>query len=477
MRNQFHRVAFLPLLVLSISSLSSCVDEKVVYRDRQLFEDPSSAAGDFVGYTDTVAKLTVCGNCHVEKQAQWEQTKHASAWADLQASGHASSSCEACHSISQNGNSDTTAVGYTATGEARYRDVQCESCHGPGLTHVSDPTKANIPLAPANVGIDLTTGCGECHQGAHEPFVDEWAQSMHAQPNTHAQDNPACQGCHTGEGALQAFGVNAPFLEQASLGAGNHLEITCVVCHDPHGSDNTAQLRFPVDARSVENNLCMKCHQKRGTPDPSTFRGPHSPEGPTLLGTAGWWPPNMEFSGPIVATHGSDRNPQLCASCHVQAFDVTDPATGSFTFHATGHLFVPIPCIDSAGKPTTGDCPDSQRSFKSCTASGCHGSEAVARSLKETAELRIGSLVDELNGLIAKVPASEFDDSDNRYTVGEGAQFNAELGASPGGAVHNPFLLEALLTASIKAVENQYSVAPVSGTAVSLQRQLVPGVK
>ena len=95
MRIQFTRVAFLPLLVLALSSLSGCVDEKVVYRDRALFEDPPSAAQSFLGYSDQGSKLVVCGNCHVEKQAEWEKTKHANAWEDLQASGHANSSVRA----------------------------------------------------------------------------------------------------------------------------------------------------------------------------------------------------------------------------------------------------------------------------------------------------------------------------------------------------------------------------------------------
>lgn len=476
MRKWFYRVSFLPLLVLAVASLSSCVDEKVVYRDRQLFEQPAGAAGDFVGYTDTVAKLTVCGNCHVEKQAEWEQTKHASAWADLQASGHASASCEGCHTVGQNGNPDSTAVGYEATGEARYHDVQCESCHGPGLTHVSDPKQSNEPLAPASVS--MTTGCGECHQGTHEPFVDEWSQSMHAQENTHAEDNPNCQGCHTGEGALAAFGVNTNFLEKANLGPGNHIRITCVVCHNPHGSDNTAQLRFPIDVASVDANLCMKCHQREGVPDPSSRYGPHSPEGPTLLGTAGWIPPGMTNTGPLIGTHGNPTaNPGLCATCHVQKFNVTDPNTGNLTFAATGHLFVAIPCLDSAGKPTAGDCSDSERSFKACANSGCHADQQTALNLREVADTRINNLVTELNGLLAQVPATEFDATDNKFTVGEGAKFNAQLGAKPGAPVHNPFLIEALLTASIQAVEDTYGVQPVSGSAVSLQRVLVPGVK
>ena len=123
MRIQLNRVAFLPLLVLALSSLSGCVDEKIVYRDRALFEDPPSAAQSFLGYSDQSTKLVVCGNCHVEKQAEWAQTKHANAWEDLQASGHATSSCEPCHSVNANGNAATGDAGWVATQDTRYQDV------------------------------------------------------------------------------------------------------------------------------------------------------------------------------------------------------------------------------------------------------------------------------------------------------------------------------------------------------------------
>ncbi len=469
MRIQLHRVAFLPLLLLSVWSLSSCVDQKTVYRDRQLFEQPASDAGGFVGYTDTVAKLTVCGNCHVQKQDAWSQTKHASAWADLQASDHASASCEGCHTVGPNGNADSTAVGFAATGETRYHDVQCEACHGPGLTHVQDPTQANVPLAPANV--NLTTGCGECHNG-HNAQTDEWLKSMHAEHNTHAQDNPSCQQCHTGEGALAAFGVNTDFLEKASLGPGNHLTLTCVVCHNPHGSSNEYQLRYPMDSGTLEGNLCMRCHQREGTPDIHSKYGPHSPEGPTLIGTAGWWPQGTQPSNPIVGTHGNvTANPGTCATCHMPSFKGTNGQGYS------GHSFEAAPCVDSVGIPlgTGSTCDDSQRNFDACANSGCHASADVARNLMEVADQRIADLVTELNGLLTKVPSSEFDVTDNNFTVGEGAKFNAQLASKGGAAVHNPFLMEALLTASIKAVEQTYSIQPVNG--VSLERVLLPGVK
>ncbi len=61
--------------------------------------------------------------------------------------------------------------------------------------------------------------------------------------------------------------------------------ITCAVCHDPHGSENSGSLRFPIDDPTLENNLCMKCHARRFEPDlTSNTSGPHAPAGPGAPG-------------------------------------------------------------------------------------------------------------------------------------------------------------------------------------------------
>lgn len=456
------RSIVLAFLGISLGVTAGCVDEKIVFRDRELFEEPLSVAGNFLGYTDQEAKLTVCGNCHIGVQSEWAVTSHASAWDGLQDSGHAQTFCEGCHTVSELGNISTGTVGHTATGEARYQDVQCEACHGPGLLHAVNPNDDTVPLAPMDVGLDLTLGCAQCHQGAHHPFADEWAASGHGQVLAYPADRPSCWGCHTGEGALEMFGVKTDYLEQAAVAApGEHLAITCAVCHDPHGSDYTGQLRFPIDEPSVERNLCMMCHNQRGTPDPTTFRGPHAPEGPTLIGVAGWWPPNMTFpGGRVVSTHGvPEANPGLCAGCHVQSFEISDPDTGGLIFQSTGHSFDATPCVDANGIPTGEPCGIEERSFQTCATAGCHSTPDVARTLQIITDTRISGHASTLELLIAGIPASEFDPNDDRYTVGEGSQFNLELARSGGAAVHNPFLIEALLLASIDAVESTYGLA------------------
>ncbi|MGI9610234.1 MAG: cytochrome c3 family protein [Acidimicrobiia bacterium] len=440
--------------------LSGCSDKETVFVERPFFDDPPAAATGFLGYgteANTTAGVTVCGSCHSGKQSDWEGTAHAHAYETLAANPGAQPFCEDCHAVSANGNHATEPGGWTNTGDPRYQDVQCESCHGPGETHVANPG-ASQPLASIAVGADLTNGCGECHAGSHHPFLEEWSQSRHGfGGNEGVRGRAACASCHEGREALVALGVNSDYPEKA--GAANQ-PIGCAVCHDPHGSDNPAQLRFPIDVPSTQQNLCMRCHQKRAVPELQSSRGPHSPQGPLVLGEdVGWIPPNFS-TAIVVGSHGSELNQELCATCHVRSFTVTDPVTNDFVFQATGHLFKATPCIDGDGLPTTGSCTIQEQSFGSCTEAGCHASEDVARSLQTVADLRISTLVNQLDAQLSSVPASEFSTSDDVLTVAEGALFNQRLGAIPSSAIHNPFLTEALLLGSIQAVQNEYGIAP-----------------
>ena len=121
-----------------------------------------------------------------------------------------------------------------------------------------------------------------------------------------------------------------------------------------------------------------------------------------------------------------------------------------------------IPCANAQGVPTTGSCNLTQRTFKSCAATGCH-TEVSARSAYIAAEGRIEQLTETLDDMIDKIPSSEFSTKDNRYTTGEGAKFNNDLAKLPGSKFHNPFLIEALLTASMKQIRIDYGITAPRG--------------
>lgn len=483
-------------------AVSSCTTEKLVYRDGFSFTTPPTAAANFVGYSDPTTKATVCGSCHAAQQNKWLGTGHAKAWANLQASGHANKDCENCHTVSMLGNGGTDPnVAFASTKDPRYQDVQCESCHGAGLPHVAGPALSNRPLASIAVDKSDTPsdGCGECHTGTHEPFVDEWKQSAHAGIRSAplddyfaAEPETDCANCHIGQRALVAWGVNTDYKEK-NFTKETAVGITCAVCHDPHNAGDDKQLRLSLSAADTSKNLCMRCHQRRGVPAATSSRGPHSPEGPTLLGIAGYRPANMANApAAIVATHGSPTaNSKMCATCHVARFTVNDPKTGGFMFQATGHLFTAIPCLDSVGRPTTASCSDDQRTFKACAASGCHGTGDVAKSAMYTAEQRIQTLGTTLNAQLVKVKAQfpgEYSTTDNKITTAEGATFNLAMAGAwnkttgvfdvnVGAVVHNPFLIETLLTNSIKQLTTDYGVPTANVVNLNNVLKAPPGMK
>ena len=247
----------------------------------------------------------------------------------------------------------------------------------------------------------------------------------------------------------------------------------CAVCHDPHGGPNTKQLRAPINAASTEVNLCTKCHQRRATLADVTAPGNtrnsvHAPEGPTLFGTAGWFPPGISASDSIIGTHGTpSKNTNLCAGCHVQRFTVTDKATGKFVFQSTGHRFLATPCVDANGQPTVSQtCAVTAQTFRSCVSAQCHASENVARSAFNTATARITALQTELIRVIGlakvKVPnPCAFPQA--TYTTCNGSSFNLSLSQRSGSYVHNPFLIEQLLIASISQMKKDYSITVSAG--------------
>jgi len=457
----------------------ACTEETVIFRDREPFNPPPDGAAGFLGYFDPGTKLTTCGNCHVGPQGQWENTAHAGALQTLVASGSGQDFCVPCHSVNDQGNSIAVAAGFNAVPDSTlYGDVQCESCHGPGLEHVSVDPGATQPIPGIDLGAGLDQNCAECHTGTHHPFAEEWATSGHAIIRDSPVGRADCQGCHRGQQALARFDADAVYTE---LDVVEHQPITCAVCHDPHNGQFAGQLRRPVDTNDLTEHLCAQCHNRRTVPDPGSSHGlePHAPEADLLLGEAGWFPPNSSIEqGRIIASHGSEGNERLCATCHLAMFEVTDEETGDFVINVVGHSFRAIPCVDGNGTPLSPQ-PDTcglttdDRAFAGCTAAqGCHLTEGVASGLILVASTEIESFADELIAQLEQVDANledaggEIDGTNPTFTVAEGAFFNYHLaifgGSTLGAAAHNPFLVRAQLLASQQAVEDEYGVSPAS---------------
>ncbi|MDX1673773.1 MAG: cytochrome c3 family protein [Longimicrobiales bacterium] len=482
--------ALIPAMTMVLVALAGCVDEQVVFEDRGIYDRIPEEALGFVGYADPSDgdKLTVCGYCHGDYQSDWEGTAHSMAWEGLQSSDHARAFCEACHTVNSLGNvamedSAGAVGGHLTPGiePGRYFDVQCESCHGPGLVHASDPADANVPLAPVNVGPSLSAGCGECHSGLHHPFVEEWSRSPHANVTPAAAlRGPlegGCASCHTGEGALVRLGVRADYLEQDSLAGDDvYMQITCAVCHDPHSARHEGQLRFPSTVTAIEQHICAQCHDRQSQPDTQgnqEWLQPHSAETDVLAGTAGWFPGTGSVTpGQITGPHGVGSNPRACASCHVVGYT---NQTESGTFFSVGHGFRAAPCVGPNGLPTgeTGCAlTTTARSFQGCADGGCHDSPDDALTKLDDALDRIIGYAVQLDGYLDDL-GSEINPDDGRFTVAEGALFNFRLATTRTGfrsnqttaerrralaatVTHNAPFIEALLIETLAAVEAAY---------------------
>jgi hypothetical protein len=177
----------------------------------------------------------------------------------------------------------------------------------------------------------------------------------------------------------------------------------------------------------------------------------------------------------------------------VASFVVTEPEF----FQSVGHKFEAISCLDENGLPAEGPCANEERDFRACVE--CHGSEEAALGDYEKFLAELNGWLDQLwvdtdenavmdetdEGLLPMVVAmgdpEELDPSDELVTVAEGALFNAQLAytsertfwadfvvfdvevsahKASGNGAHNPWLLEALLRASIDAVIERYGLEP-----------------
>jgi predicted CXXCH cytochrome family protein len=434
------------LLGLLALLLTGCTSEKIVFREP--FNPPPDAVNKFLGYFTSSDNQTTCGNCHVGHQADWVQTKHASAYENLLSKvPNAAPECFNCHAVTARGNAVGLAgdagaypkAAWEVVKDTAYYDVQCESCHGPGFDHVQAPDDpAKWPLARANVfdpqeNAEGKATCGACHNNeGHTPFVEQWAQSSHGNVEENSHGGESCgANCHSGKTALARFkGVRTNYVELSENGLTYEFSQTCAVCHDPHSARNEHQLRAPVTTDSISVNLCTQCHNNSAKPSlkftpitslnvadntlPQGQRGAHGAQGPVVFGDAGWEPDGLTFQGP--SSHGNaSRNPTTCAGCHVVRFTVDDPE-GNFQFQSVGHLFMPIPCLDADGLPTADDsCPitATARNWSGCTANGCHADANVASQLLNTERATIATLAEQLwqdsndNGYLDPAPTDQ----------------------------------------------------------------------
>jgi hypothetical protein len=101
-----------------------------------------------------------CTSCHKTAAAFWKKTVHAHAWKTLVDGGKQNDyKCVSCH-VTGYGEVGGTSLGHTK----KLQDVQCETCHGPGSTHVAEEGTEEPPSVHRETPAST---CTVCHTEQH----------------------------------------------------------------------------------------------------------------------------------------------------------------------------------------------------------------------------------------------------------------------------------------------------------------------
>lgn len=240
-------------------------------RDARVPEPPASAAGaTWVGDDE-------CVTCHKDKKAAYAKTLH------------------------------SKVVDPRTPAAAR----SCETCHGPGSKHNSDPDVFKMRKF-STLGADESQAvCTTCHATGEHAL---WAGSKHEARRV------ACTTCHSvhsakGEKLMKA--ETQPKLCATchreivnKLSRFNHMpvredKVMCSSCHNTHGSANVKMLR----AGTTVDESCSSCHAEK--------RGPYLWEhAPVANACVTCHDPHGSSNERMLVA----KVPFLCQRCHVTSY-------------------------------------------------------------------------------------------------------------------------------------------------------------
>lgn len=343
-------------------------------------EGPAGAAGPdgpgYPQYSYLGDGANTCGHCHSGNAAQWQETHHSQAYADLVLAGSENNPyCLQCHTVgfdAEVARGDTVLTDHGTdhsgfddywkvdTDEARARmdvlkGVQCENCHG-----AMGPTIYNhqpqVSFSTRMEGEEELSVCASCHHTQ----IEAWHESGHGMVLEHHDQTiedftaewgrSSCAACHTAEGFIK---VNDPDLFDMELPETQSL-VGCVACHDPHNDQNEAQLRNLDDMTVLYDQneaatytgygvgqLCAQCHHARRSTSNVNGQiengyahfGPHgSPEMDMFVGSGSYEIAGYEYD----RGDGGHKNlAEGCVTCHMPQVEIRE---GSFS---PSHTFEP----------------------------------------------------------------------------------------------------------------------------------------
>jgi DmsE family decaheme c-type cytochrome len=203
--------------------------------------------------------------------------------------------------------------------------LQCESCHGPGRAHATEPKVGQKRAPIIAFGNDSRvskkqqndqclqchnddkrmTWLGSSHQGQDMLCVNCHTLHVRHDPVLSQQDQAkTCYRCHKKQRAEFARPSSHPV---------RYEQMKCSQCHNPHGSFTDSMLKT-----NTKNDTCYRCHAEKRGP----FLWTHAPV--------------AEDCGLCHEHHGSSytpllkkRAPLLCQQCHTMAGHPSVPRDGS----------------------------------------------------------------------------------------------------------------------------------------------------
>ena len=164
----------------------------------------------------------------------------------------------------------------------------CESCHGPGGKHVETLSATDIRNPAKETPAEVDRTCLTCHQ--NRPTVAGRIES------SHARNQVSCIQCHSIHGtAPESLVARKPATVNAQ----------CENCH----LDVKASFQQPFKHRILENAMtCVDCHNPHGSFRPGNMQMANANE-------PGCFNCHADKRGPFAFEHAPVRE-EGCASCH-----------------------------------------------------------------------------------------------------------------------------------------------------------------
>jgi DmsE family decaheme c-type cytochrome len=218
-----------------------------------------------------------------------------------------SEACVVCHENYDRA-VEVTKHGFKGNALAPASKQGCESCHGPGEAHASDPEKVKPIQFDRVAATEANAQCQACHNRGEHAL---WDGSQHENRNVKCVD---CHSVHSSEGPTlmraKTQQLTCARCHQTITNKQqrfNHMpvregKLTCSSCHNVHGSVNVKLLR----TGTTVDQSCTSCHTEKRGP----FLWEHAPV--------------VDSCTTCHDSHGSNNErmlqaklPFLCQRCHV----------------------------------------------------------------------------------------------------------------------------------------------------------------